>query len=95
MRLVFTHLQGLGVSQLAGHLVNEINQGPCYVKMSNPKFKSSMNFSKKLGFCFVGQFLLSQEILAVRTLHAVHSFITSLLAPKKVRALRGAFHDLS
>ena len=27
--------------------------------------------------------------------HAVYSFITSLLAPKKVRALRGAFHDLS
>ena len=58
--------------------------------MSNLKFKSSMNFSKKLGFCFVGQFLLSQEILAVRTLHAVHSFITSLLARKKVKSLQGA-----
>ena len=29
---VFIHLQGLGSSQLANHLVNEINQGPYYVK---------------------------------------------------------------
>ena len=28
----FIHLQGLGSSQLADHLVNEINQGPYYVK---------------------------------------------------------------
>ena len=28
---VFKHLQGLGSSQLADHLVNEINQGPWYV----------------------------------------------------------------
>ena len=28
----FIHLQSLGSSQLADHLVNEINQGPCYVK---------------------------------------------------------------
>ena len=27
----FIHLQGLGPSQFAVHLVNEINQGPCYV----------------------------------------------------------------
>ena len=29
---VLIHLQNLGSSQLANHLVNEINQGPCYVK---------------------------------------------------------------
>ena len=29
---VFIHLQGLGSSQLADHVVNEINQGPWYVK---------------------------------------------------------------
>ena len=29
---VFIHLQNLGSSQLANHLVNEINLGPCYVK---------------------------------------------------------------
>ena len=28
---IFIHLQGLGSSQLADYLVNEINQGPCYV----------------------------------------------------------------
>ena len=28
----FIHLQGFGSSQLADYLVNEINQGPCYVK---------------------------------------------------------------
>ena len=27
---VFIHLQGLGSSQLADHVVNEINQGPWY-----------------------------------------------------------------
>ena len=31
---VFIHLQGFGSSQLTDHLVNEINQGPCYVKKS-------------------------------------------------------------
>ena len=30
---VFIHLQGLGSSQLADHLVNEINQGSCYVNI--------------------------------------------------------------
>ena len=29
---VFVQLQGLGSSQLADNLVNEINQGPCYVR---------------------------------------------------------------
>ena len=33
-------LQWLGSSQLADHLVNEINQGPCYVKHINIYFKS-------------------------------------------------------
>ena len=32
---VFIHLQGLGISQLADHLVNEINQGLCYVNEIN------------------------------------------------------------
>ena len=32
---VFIHLQGLGSSQLADHMVNEINQGPCYVNEIN------------------------------------------------------------
>ena len=32
-------MQGLGSSQLAEHLVNEINKGPCYVKeVAHPKF---------------------------------------------------------
>ena len=31
MYQVFICLKGLGSSQLADHLVNEINQGPCYV----------------------------------------------------------------
>ena len=41
---VFTHLQGLGSSQLADHLVNEVNQGPCYVK-SKPYFQGIPNTS--------------------------------------------------
>ena len=28
---VFIYLQGLGSFQIANHLVNEFNQGPCYV----------------------------------------------------------------
>ena len=30
--LGFIHLQGLRLSQLAEHLLNEINQDPCYLK---------------------------------------------------------------
>ena len=33
VRFLYVQLQGLGSSQLADHLVNEINQGPYYVKI--------------------------------------------------------------
>ena len=57
--LGFYTFQGLGSSQLADHLVNEINQGPCYVKVieafSFPTFEnefttytSSIQFSVSL-----------------------------------------------
>ena len=36
------HLQGLGSSQLANHLVNEINQGPCYVKQLQQSRQQSL-----------------------------------------------------
>ena len=32
---MYIHVQGLGSTQSADHLVNEINQGPCNVKREN------------------------------------------------------------
>ena len=43
---VFIHLQGLGSSQLADHLVNEINQGLCYVNV----FESALDLNSS-GTC--------------------------------------------
>ena len=37
------NLQGLGSSQLADHLVNEINQGPCYVKLLSCQVATLLN----------------------------------------------------
>ena len=50
---VFTHLQNLWLSQLANDLVNEINQGPCYVNCTayssllGKEFLYSTNLSTK------------------------------------------------
>ena len=37
-------MQGLGSSQLADHLVNEINQGPCYVNELMYSTKTTVQF---------------------------------------------------
>ena len=59
---VFIHLQGLGSSQLTDHLVNEINQSPCFVKLlvtglHLPSYDTrisngpALSFSKSRDFC--------------------------------------------
>ena len=45
---VFVHLQGLGSSQLPYHLVNEINQDLCYVKILSSIFSGAVSLNKCL-----------------------------------------------
>ena len=47
---VFIHLQGLGSSQLANNLVNEINQGLCHVNVAVLKYCSSKITQAKFAF---------------------------------------------
>ena len=55
---VSIHLQGLGSSQLADHLVNVINQGPCYVNvvymdMKNSVYIPALTFISPYPLCYL------------------------------------------
>ena len=70
---VFIHLQGLGSSQLADHLVNEINQGPCYVKKRFfPRTMSCVNKEVGVHLASNGYHEIAFSLFCVKILGGMH-----------------------
>ena len=75
-------MQGFGLSNLAKHLANEINQGPCYVKIQNPSRQIMASAYLSVLLCLGCNFEIN-TVLTLLPLNQKSSTLTNFSNPLK------------